>query len=109
MTSCAVSDAASKIIALGGRRPAVIQALVSSTPMCYECVRVNLSWQKDFRAKGLNMRVTREVRECSGVFITELALVPLLKAFVGSGHDGLQYCQDRSGSVKMMIGIVMMV
>ena len=59
MTSCPVSDAASKIIASGGRRPAVIQASVC----------VNLSWQKDFRTKGLYMRGTREVSERSGVFM----------------------------------------
>ena len=37
---------------------------------CYWGVCVNPSWQKDFRAKGLYMRGTREVRECLGVFIT---------------------------------------
>ncbi len=31
---------------------------------CYEvCVCVNPSWQRDFQAKGLYMRGTREVRE----------------------------------------------
>ena len=33
------------------------------------CVCVIPSWQKDFWEKGLYMRGTWEVRECSGVFI----------------------------------------
>ncbi len=35
----------------------------------YVCVCLCPSCQKDYRAKGLCMRGTREVHECSGVFI----------------------------------------
>ncbi len=57
MTSCAVSDAASKIIVSRGR------SYVLSMCVCQSITA------KGLLAKGLYMRGTREVSERSGVFI----------------------------------------